>query len=578
VCGHGASGQRYVCIGALIPMWKRRLLFFSLIFLACAKEGFPPGGPEDKTPPRVVKTFPVQGQTFVPLNTKVIFWFSEPVRPKRPEKVVFISPWMETEPKIQWKGKRLLISFPRALMPNRTYVITVGALVTDYQNNAMPSSFSLAFSTGEKIDEGMISGRVYGADTFLGIEVWAYRVDSEKEPNPSQSHPDYIVQCDQTGAFQFHHIQPGRYRIFAVQDQNGDHLYQSEEPIGVPFNEIVPDSSGTLFSQGNSIWFLREDKAPCSLRKILVTDARHVMLQFDRPLIPLRQPRGSDCTILSVENPKDSLSVLGISLRPENFRECQIVMVRPLEGQKYVLRLNADWVANPPDSLFWKGNFIGSTLVDTSRPFLVWSRPKHGERFFSPFDSIALCFNEPVDTTNFHEGFRLLEHGADSSRITGQFFWPNLFEVRFLPDFPLKSKQEYLLQLGHKKIMDFGKNALPDTILRFRTLDIDTLSEISGRLVLMDSTFCGPFILTLTQIGASKMSYVKKFEKPGPYRFQNVLPGNYRLLGYLDQDKNGRYTQGVPFPFCPSERFVVYPDTIQVRSRWPNEGNDLVFP
>lgn len=565
-------------------MLKKTILFclsIIFIFFTCAKEGFPPGGPEDRIPPRVVKTFPVQGQTLVPLNTKVTFWFSESVRPTRPEKVVFISPWMEAEPKIQWKGKRLVISFLRPLMPNCTYVITIGTLVTDYQNNAMPSSFSLAFSTGEKIDEGMISGRVYGADSFLGMEVWAYRVEGNREPDPFQNPPDYIVQCDQTGTFQFVHIKPGRYRIFAVQDQNGDHLYQLEEAIGVPFREIFPDSSGKLFSKGNSIWFSREDKKPSSLRKILATDARHVNLQFDRPLIPMRSPWPSDCTIFSIQNPQDTLSILGISLVPGNFRECQIVTAYPLEKQKYFLRLNARWVATPPDSLFWAGEFEGVLNPDTSRPMLVWTIPKNGDRFFSPFDSIQICFNEPMDTASFGDaGFRLLEQDnkGDSSRVRGKLFWPNLFEVHFLPDFPLKSKQAYFLRLGNGKIIDFSKNAFPDTLLRFYTLDIDTLSEVSGRLILEDSTLSGPFVLTLTQIGNPKISYIQKCEKAGFYQFLNILPGKYRLSGYLDADQNGRYTQGTPFPFRPSERFVVYPDTIQVRSRWPNEGNDLIFP
>lgn len=560
-------------------MWKRYVLFFLVIlFLACAKEGFPPGGPEDRIPPKVVKTFPAQGQTLVPLNTKVIFWFSEPVRPKRSQKAIFISPWMGTEPKIQWKGKRLLISFPRALNPNCTYVITVGTWVTDYQNNAMASSFSLAFSTGEKIDKAIISGKVYGVDVFLGIEVWAYRVDTEEEPNPSINRPDYIVQCDQTGEFQFTHLKHGRYRIFAVQDQNGDHLYQSEEAIGVPFKEIVLDSSANFFSDGNSIWFSREDKKPCSLKKVLVLNARHIIIQFDRSLIPLRAPNPFDCRIFSMQNPLDTVSVLGIFLFPENFGDCHIVTARPLEGQKYFLHLNSKWVANAPDSLFWEKDFLGNAVSDTSKPFLVWSIPKTGERFFSPFDSIHLCFSEPLDTAGFHEGFRLLAQDVEDSIITGKFFWPNLFEVHFLPDVSLKSRHEYLLRLGHGKIVDFAKNAFPDTVIRFRTLDIDTLSEISGHIMVQDSTFCGPFVFTLMQIGTSKTSYTKKFERPGFYCFSNVLPGRYSLSGYLDADHNGKYTHGTPFPFHPSERFVMYPDTIQLRSRWPNEGNDLFFP
>ncbi|MDZ7343940.1 MAG: hypothetical protein ONA90_05440, partial [candidate division KSB1 bacterium] len=66
--------------------------------------------------------------------------------------------------------------------------------------------------------------------------------------------------------------------------------------------------------------------------------------------------------------------------------------------------------------------------------------------------------------------------------------------------------------------------------------------------------------------------------EPGPYRFEYVLPGVYQLRAFRDANRNGRFDFGAVLPFVSAERYFVWPDTIKVRSRWPNEGNDVIFP
>ena len=48
-----------------------------------------------------------------------------------------------------------------------------------------------------------------------------------------------------------------------------------------------------------------------------------------------------------------------------------------------------------------------------------------------------------------------------------------------------------------------------------------------------------------------------------------------RISVLEDRDGDGRYGFGSVYPYLPSERFVIYQDTVAVRARWPNEGNDI---
>ena len=66
-------------------------------------------------------------------------------------------------------------------------------------------------------------------------------------------------------------------------------------------------------------------------------------------------------------------------------------------------------------------------------------------------------------------------------------------------------------------------------------------------------------------------------EQPGAFVLDRLVEGKYVLSAFRDADSSGTYTYGLPYPFAPSERFVVYPDTVKVRARWDVEGVAIRF-
>jgi hypothetical protein len=67
-------------------------------------------------------------------------------------------------------------------------------------------------------------------------------------------------------------------------------------------------------------------------------------------------------------------------------------------------------------------------------------------------------------------------------------------------------------------------------------------------------------------------------EGEGSFLFSSLPEGRYIVEAYRDEDGSGTYSYGLPFPFRPSERFVVGSDTLKVRPRWSAEGVTLVIP
>jgi hypothetical protein len=73
-------------------------------------------------------------------------------------------------------------------------------------------------------------------------------------------------------------------------------------------------------------------------------------------------------------------------------------------------------------------------------------------------------------------------------------------------------------------------------------------------------------------------SVVHRLPKPGAFSIERLPEGKYTLQSFRDQDGNGVFSPGRPYPFTPSERFAVFPDTVKVRARWAIEGVTIQYP
>ncbi|MEJ2629149.1 MAG: Ig-like domain-containing protein, partial [bacterium] len=302
----------------------KQLLLLLLLFTACAKQGMPPGGSADKTPPQIIRTIPPANATFVDPNIKVEIRFNEWLNTRTVEEAVFISPYLGKEVKVKIGGKKVKIIFPGPLKKDRTYVITLGTGIKDMHNNAQEKSFTLAFSTGGVLDKGEMKGTVYEEGDAKGIDVWAYILKDE-EINPSLVEPDYIVQCGEDGDFHFTHIATGRYRLFAVKDRIADRRYtKGEDRVGVTYTDVeIPSQEPQLVDSLFFRMFFQDTLAPSLIRAVSVNE--HLLrLLFDQPVfLDTELPKD----YVTVNPVVDSLAVLDIKeifLDPNDNKRIQV--------------------------------------------------------------------------------------------------------------------------------------------------------------------------------------------------------------------------------------------------------------
>jgi hypothetical protein len=550
-----------------------------LLIFGCAKEGMPPGGPEDRTAPEIVRTVPLLGETKVLQKTSVLVQFSESVNPTSAADAIFISPYPGAKIKNRWRGRNLKIIFPKPFESNRTYVITLGTSIRDYRNNPMKSSFTLAFSTGEILDEGEITGKIYTKADNKAIDVWAYRIKEDQDPNPSRDEPDYVIQCSIDGSFRLTYIAPFKYRLFAVRDRAADRIYQSgEDEIGVPFCDA--DLSSDKNNRVDSLFFRMSSSdtlSPVLVRAVSV-NRNHVIAQFSEPVFITGTQPSPPFAIVSVSDTTDTLGIRFHYCDPVQSKLIHLHTEDMDQNTDYRIRTQeiADGSDNPVDAEYNTMQFGGMGQPDTTRPELTLTRPAFKETTADPFAPLRLCFDEAIDSMQFSSGC-ILKNSAGQT-VNGIYRWKNPAECTFSPDGPLMSQANYNIVLSGTGVRDLAGNGLVDTVIFFRTINIDTLSEILGTVFDRDTAAQGEIFVTASQIKNPDIKYTAAFQQPGPYRIESVLPGEYLIDAYRDENGDRNYTTGSPFPFVPSERFTACGDTVKIRSRWPNEGNNLELP
>ena len=85
----------------------------------------------------------------------------------------------------------------------------MGTGARDLRNNALEQSFSLAFATGARLDQGALRGRVYQREVPLrGAHIWAYDL-SDFRGEVGLEKPAYQTQSGVDGQYEFLRLAPG---------------------------------------------------------------------------------------------------------------------------------------------------------------------------------------------------------------------------------------------------------------------------------------------------------------------------------------------------------------------------------
>jgi hypothetical protein len=213
---------------------------------SCAQVQPPSGGPEDTQPPRVIAAYPESAAVRVPRGDSLALRFSEPVDRHGVEAAFVLSPPTEYRER-SWRGETWILRLRNPLREGTTYAGLLGTGAKDRHGIPLKKAWSWAFSTGDSLADGMVSGKVVG-QRFPGkgaaVYAWAWDPsipDTSREGPPPD--PLRVGQADPQGAYELPYLPRRRpLRICALYDRDADgsfdpgddHWACLDQPLTVP--------------------------------------------------------------------------------------------------------------------------------------------------------------------------------------------------------------------------------------------------------------------------------------------------------------------------------------------------------
>lgn len=257
-----------------IHCWGLFLALCGVMLLsACAKMGQPDGGWYDETPPKITGCSPADKGVNVK-SKKIAIYFNEFIQLDNPTEKVVVSPPQMEMPEIKGAGKKIIVELKDSLKENTTYTVDFSDAISDNNEGNPLGNFTYSFSTSDHIDTLEVSGTVVNAENLepiKGILVGLYPLNnifsvdenswhlSAKDDkgnliDPFLSAPMLRVsRTDSRGKFIVRGIAPGKYRIVALQDADGNYCFNQKSEM-IAFDHSIIEPAATPAMRQDTVW------------------------------------------------------------------------------------------------------------------------------------------------------------------------------------------------------------------------------------------------------------------------------------------------------------------------------------
>lgn len=257
--------------------------------VGCASVGRPPGGPVDTDPPEVISAS-IDTNAVGVKDSKLELRFNEVVA-ERPSAaggtagavtlaaIVLVSP-RAGDAKVSWHRQSISIEPRGGFKPNTTYRITLLPGLADLRGNVSKVTRSYVFSTGSRIDQLGIVGRVF--DWQAATPAPGAIVEAVGNAGTADS-IIYLAVTDSLGQFDVGPLAAGRYlvRSFIDADHNRERgVIEKWDTLTVNVTNVRP-SIELLDAQ--------RDTAVVGLQNVQALDSVWLRVALDKPWNPRAQ-------------------------------------------------------------------------------------------------------------------------------------------------------------------------------------------------------------------------------------------------------------------------------------------------
>lgn len=591
-----------------------------VLLSSCARMGRPDGGWYDETPPHVIASTPADRSTDVSAK-KVNIYFDEFIKLENASEKVVVSPPQLEQAEIKATGKKISVLLKDSLKPNTTYTIDFSDAIKDNNEGNPMGNYTYSFSTGNHIDTLEVAGTVLAAQNLEPVKGILVGLYAEFADSCFQKQPMLrVARADSRGHFVIKGVAPGAYRIYALNDQDGDYRFsQKSEQIAFSHDTIRPSFCDAM--RQDTLWLdslhIKDIKRTGYTRftpdDLVLRAFEHV--QTDRFFLKAeRQQPNSFSLFFSYGS--DRLP----ELTPLNFDATDQLLIEPSARRDtitYWLRdttlvnqdtLNVAMTYLMTDTL---GNLVPQTdtlqilskqpyekrLKEAQKSFEEWKKKEEKKRKRGePYDSIMppkeLNFKLQLDSKldpdrNIRFEFDTPLASADTSKIHLYAKHDTLWYEAPLRFEPIKTKMwgDSIATEVSKRIYTLRAEWRPDIEY---SLEIDSLAftDIYGvasaklkkgfKVGSLDDY--SSVVLNIQQLKGKNICVellsredkaVKSVQTTNGYAtFYYIKPGTYYARLFVDTNNNGMWDTGDYNTGLQPEEVFYYPYNIECKAKW----------
>jgi hypothetical protein len=600
--------------------------------VGCANPVAPTGGPGNTEPARLVESIPANEAVNVSREVELVLRFDKYIRRGTMEQAFSMTPEPRRRPEFDYSGRTITVSFPERLRDSTTYITSLSTdLRTARGNVELDAPITVAFSTGNRIDQGRLAGRVLEpqqGQPEQGVDVFAYALasDAQSPPDSLPEAPDFRTQTDSEGRFAFQNIREEPFYVIAVRDNNRNRMPDANEAFAVP---PVPRLNAANDTAAVEVPWLLATPRPDPARAVRVRpqSVQRQTVRFSQPVA--WRERTAASWVLVDSTAQDTIGISTVYTANDTPYEVAVVAEQALRTEA-VHRLTV-----PPQAL---EDSLGRAVPDTTLRFIPSTDEDDAASEFVGFrpnrsggnDGRPLTRNEapllrvtrPPDAAAWNEGITATDTTGTARTIVPEsqdgLRHRLAFEPPLTPEMPVDvrvgadsfanidtvqtqrfrrlSNEElgaievpiaYVQRLlnppdtATTRAPAFESITLglapPDTLLgtpETRPIAADT-AQTDPR-ARSDSLVQRPGRLMLEMRDTSPNGWpVRRIETDttGTARFDRVPEGVYRFRLWHDREGTGRWSPGQLAPYRPADPVVWSESTVEGRARWTNVLN-----
>jgi hypothetical protein len=247
------------------------------VMASCAKPYAPPGGPQDRTPPRLVATLPAALAVVPQFNEDIVFTFNETLAERGVNDAsVSVSPQPHGKVHVRRKGNRVVISADGGWERNQLYRVILQPGIADRFNNTRKDPVELVFSTGPPVQNTAIAGVI--TDRITG----RFLLDGAVEAVRRGDSATYFAGTDSAGFFALRYVPAGVYDMRAFSDGN----HNRKRDVTESASALRQVALGATDTMPEEFVVLPADTSAPQLRRADATDSLHITLSFDDYIDP----------------------------------------------------------------------------------------------------------------------------------------------------------------------------------------------------------------------------------------------------------------------------------------------------